>query len=114
MARMLELDLPREFGDRAFVAEGPMTRLLRAAGIQDFRGAAHHLLRLPYGRITDRNKFWLVLEEGRGTCTTKHASLARTYGVFARNASRPSASASMHPGSLTDVSSGGPLGDPTC
>ncbi|HKZ09068.1 MAG TPA: hypothetical protein VJU81_26610 [Methylomirabilota bacterium] len=42
----------------------------------DFAGAARHLLTLPYGRITEREKFWLVLEEGRGTCTTKHALLA--------------------------------------
>jgi len=31
---------------------------------------------LPYGRIADRNKFWLVLDEGRRTCTTKHALLS--------------------------------------
>jgi hypothetical protein len=57
-------------------ADGPITRLFRAVGTHDFAGAALHVLRLPYGRITDRSRFWLVLEEGRGTCTTKHATLA--------------------------------------
>ena len=62
--------------NRPLSIDGPMTRLFRAAGVHDFVGAARHILKLPYGRIVDRNTFWLVLEEGRGTCTTKHALLA--------------------------------------
>ena len=62
--------------DKPLTAEGPITRLFRAAGAHDFAGAALHVLGLPYGRVTDRSRFWLVLEEGRGTCTTKHATLA--------------------------------------
>jgi hypothetical protein len=62
--------------DKPLTAEGPITRLFRAAGAHDFAGAALHVLSLPYGRVTDRSRFWLVLEEGRGTCTTKHATLA--------------------------------------
>ena len=57
-------------------ADGPITRIFRAAGIDDFAGAARHLLAVPYGRISDRSRYWLVLTEGRGTCTTKHALLA--------------------------------------
>jgi len=63
-------------GNRPLAFDGPVTRLFRAAGVNDFAGAARHVLKLPYGRIADRSKFWLVLEEGRGTCTTKHATLA--------------------------------------
>ena len=62
--------------NRPLTADGPITRLFRAAGASDFPGAALHVLGLPYGRISDRSRFWLVLEEGRGTCTTKHAALA--------------------------------------
>jgi len=62
--------------NRPLTTDGPITRLFRAAGTHDFPGAALHVLGLPYGRITDRSRFWLVLEEGRGTCTTKHATLA--------------------------------------
>lgn len=62
--------------NRPLTADGPITRLFRAAGAHDFPAAALHILALPYGRITDRSRFWLILEEGRGTCTTKHATLA--------------------------------------
>ncbi len=56
--------------------DGAITRLFRSVGVRDFAGAARHVLHLPYGRIKDRAQFWLVLKEGRGTCTTKHALLA--------------------------------------
>jgi hypothetical protein len=69
-------DTLEQMATRSLAADGPVTRLFRAAGIRDFAGAMYHLLQLPYGRIADRSKFWLVLEEGRGTCTTKHATLA--------------------------------------
>jgi hypothetical protein len=69
---------------RPLSGDGPITSRFRAAGIDDFVGAARHLLALPYGRIADRARFWLVLEEGRGTCTSKHAllaALAREQGI---------------------------------
>jgi len=69
-------DMLEPLANRPLAEDGPVTRLFRAAGVEDFRGAAGYVRRLPYGRITDRSKFWLVLEEGRGTCTTKHATLA--------------------------------------
>ncbi len=61
---------------RPLAADGPVTARFRALGAHDFAAAAVHVLQLPYGRVTDRSKFWLVLDEGRGTCTTKHATLA--------------------------------------
>ncbi len=72
------------FADRPLRSDGPFTQRFRAAGVSDFVGAATLIWRLPYGRIVDRNQFWLVLEEGRGTCTTKHAllsELAREQGI---------------------------------
>ena len=65
-------------------AVGSITSQFLALGIQDFAGAARHVWRLPYGRIGDRAKLSLVLSEGHGTCTTKHAllaELAREHGV---------------------------------
>ena len=56
--------------------DGRITKMFLAVGAHDFAGAARHIWRLPYGRIEDRAQFWLVLKEGRGTCTTKHALLA--------------------------------------
>jgi hypothetical protein len=61
---------------RPFSATGPFTLLFQAAGIHDFAAAARHVLTLPYGRTADRKNLRLVLEEGRGSCTTKHALLA--------------------------------------
>jgi hypothetical protein len=75
---------PEQLSNRPFSAAGPFTLLFQAAGIQDFAGAARHLLTLPYGRIADRMNLRLVLEAGRGTCTTKHAllaELAREQGI---------------------------------
>ena len=56
---------------------GEITDAFLAAGITDFHAAAHYVHRLPYGRNADRADFRLVLCEGRGTCSTKHALLAQ-------------------------------------
>jgi hypothetical protein len=48
-----------------------------AQGAASFHEAARLLRKLPYGRNTDRADPALVLREGRGTCSTKHALLAR-------------------------------------
>ena len=61
---------------RPLAADGPVTARFRALGAADFAAAARYVRQLPYGRITERSRYWLVLDEGRGTCTTKHATLA--------------------------------------
>jgi hypothetical protein len=55
---------------------GFITRAFLARGICDFQSAARYLHHLPYGRNTNRADFRLVFDEGRGTCSTKHALLA--------------------------------------
>jgi hypothetical protein len=55
------------------------------AGCATFRDAAKHVRELPYGRNSDRADWRLVLDEGRGTCSTKHAllaALARELGLL--------------------------------
>mgnify|MGYP005854888517 CR=1 FL=1 len=55
-----------------------------AHGHTTFRATADAVWRLPYGRNSDRADSLLVLDEGRGTCSTKHAFLAilaREHGV---------------------------------
>jgi hypothetical protein len=54
-------------------------------GERSFHAAARHVQRLPYGRNSDRTDYGLVLAEGRGTCSTKHALLA----ALAREHARP-------------------------
>lgn len=48
-----------------------------ARGAPRFHDAVRLVWRLPYGRNADRADAGLVLAEGRGTCSTKHALLAR-------------------------------------
>ncbi|MGE0824139.1 MAG: hypothetical protein AB7G75_14645 [Candidatus Binatia bacterium] len=55
---------------------GPITAEFILRNISDLRAAGHYLHSLPYGRNTDRADCRLVLPEGRGTCSTKHALLA--------------------------------------
>jgi len=69
-------DILEQFTNRPLASDGPVTCLFRAAGVRDFVAAAHHIWKLPYGRIANRNQLGLVLSEGRGTCSTKHALLA--------------------------------------
>jgi hypothetical protein len=62
--------------DFALDATQPRGGRLASLGIRDYRGAARHVHLLPYGRNSDRSDWRLVLSEGRGTCSTKHALLA--------------------------------------
>jgi len=66
------VDLP----SAPFVGNGVVTRPFRDRGITDFAAAAHYVQSLPYGRTSRRDDVTLVLTEGRGTCSTKHALLA--------------------------------------
>lgn len=63
--------------DVALTAPGGVSRALRARGCADLRSAACVLWKLPYGRNRDPEDPLCVLAEGRGTCSTKHALLAR-------------------------------------
>jgi hypothetical protein len=60
----------------ALHTERPLGRRFAALGLGDYREAARYVRNLPYGRNSDRSEWRLVLEEGRGTCSTKHALLA--------------------------------------
>ena len=80
---MRETDFSRKRGadlkllpNRALDREAPVGSVFVALGVRDYHAAARHVRRLPYGRNTDRADYGLVLGEGRGTCSTKHALLA--------------------------------------
>jgi len=62
--------------ERHLVPVGEVSAAFRARGCHTFRDAAGLLWNLPYGRNADRADYRLVLVEGRGTCSTKHALLA--------------------------------------
>ncbi len=66
------------------VGRGRLDAAFVALGVRDYHAAARYVWRLPYGRNSDRADYGLVLEEGRGTCSTKHAllaALARDHGL---------------------------------
>lgn len=67
----------------ALGGEAGLSAGFAALGRRDYHAAARHVRRLPYGRNSQRADYGLVLQEGRGTCSTKHAllaALAREHG----------------------------------
>jgi hypothetical protein len=63
--------------DRALESTSEITRAFVSAGANDFRAAARYVHALPYGRNSSRTDPLIVIREKRGTCSTKHALLAR-------------------------------------
>ncbi len=63
----------------------PLAEAFLACGLADYHAAAHYVWGLPYGRTRPRADYRQVLDERRGTCSTKHALLA----ALAREHTRP-------------------------
>ena len=58
-------------------ADGFVTAAFLRLGMRDLRAAAKYVSSLTYGRNTHLDDPLIVLSEGRGTCSTKHALLRR-------------------------------------
>jgi hypothetical protein len=56
-------------------AKDDMTKLALSNNIQTWDSLVQHIKHLPYGRNANRKKLDLVLNEGKGTCSSKHALL---------------------------------------
>jgi hypothetical protein len=56
---------------------GSLSDALISRGLGSFHDVVLWVWKLPYGRNSGRSDFRLVIEEGRGTCSTKHALLAQ-------------------------------------
>ena len=54
----------------------PISQRFLAIGIDGFQDAARYVHFLPYGRTSNRTNLLLVLDEKKGTCSSKHALLA--------------------------------------
>jgi hypothetical protein len=61
---------------RPISSQSPLSLAFREKGIVHFSQAIDWVHKLPYGRNSDRADYRLILEERRGTCSTKHAALA--------------------------------------
>jgi len=62
--------------EKLILTNGEVSRLAGSHGLNTFAAAVYHVQNLPYGRTTERSDYRLVLSEGRGTCSSKHALLA--------------------------------------
>jgi hypothetical protein len=68
MRNFFELDFP-------LLADSRLSALCREMGIATFAELIAYLRGLPYGRISNKKKPELVLQQGRGTVSSKHALL---------------------------------------
>jgi hypothetical protein len=87
------MDIP----DFVIASSGPIGAAFVQRGMGHFAEAAAWVKGLPYGRNADKDNAFCVLEDGCGTCSTKHALLQRLcieqdfadarlmLGVFAMN-----------------------------
>src|SRR5438067_715217 len=63
--------------DVGLASRGTIAGALRTCGFGDLRAAVDFVWKLPYGRNRHPEDPLCVLTEARGTCSTKHALLAR-------------------------------------
>jgi len=52
-----------------------LSKACKLLGLKDFNQVCNYIKHLPYGRIKDRSNYASILEEQKGTCSTKHAFL---------------------------------------
>ena len=58
-------------------ANGAISKRLLNLGVFSFSEAIQYVRQLPYGRTKDRANADLVIEEGKGSCSTKHALIKK-------------------------------------
>ena len=63
--------------DFELTVNAELTTAFRKLGISDFSAACVYVHQLPYGRNARRGDFLSVLQEGKGTCSSKHGLLAQ-------------------------------------
>ena len=78
-------------------SDQPLSRACIEKGLLDFKSVMAHIEHLPYGRTKDRSNYASILDEHKGTCSTKHAflkavalengedSIALCLGIFKMN-----------------------------
>lgn len=64
-----------KFNPNSLKASGPLSKALLSKGITSFDAAVSYIKYLPYGRNSNRSDYNLIIREGKGTCSTKHAFL---------------------------------------
>ncbi len=62
--------------DMKITKAGDISKIFLDQGVDTFLGACHRVHQIPYGYNSNRDDVFLLFEEGKGTCTTKHAVIA--------------------------------------
>lgn len=65
------------FSNIIIKSNGPFSEAFLKLGINDFQQACNYIKNLPYKRTSSKSDSLLVLTEGRGTCSSKHALLKK-------------------------------------
>jgi hypothetical protein len=60
----------------SLVPQGPVTQRFIDLGLANLRDVASYIKDMPYGYNEDQDNPIVLLDEGRGTCTTKHGLFA--------------------------------------
>src|SRR5688572_23514874 len=55
---------------------GPLSQAVRSRGYREFADVADAVRLMPYGRVRNSDDVLAVIEEGKGTCSSKHRFLA--------------------------------------
>jgi hypothetical protein len=66
---------PTEVPDFQISGSGPLSQAARSCGYHRFAEVAEAVRALPYGRVRNSNSVTAVLEERKGTCSSKHRFL---------------------------------------
>ena len=67
------MQLDNLVSDKPLMVQGKYAKLLSSYGIHHWGKALAYICDLPYGRNSSRTNFSLVMIEGKGTCSSKHA-----------------------------------------
>jgi hypothetical protein len=71
----MEMHSWESLGETPLIREGAITAAFLKRRLANFRSAGRFVCSLPYARNSTPNHPMVVLIEGRGTCSTKHALL---------------------------------------
>lgn len=62
--------------EKIIVEAGVISNTFLVQGISTFQDACRHVHHMPYGYNADRDDLFALFQEGKGTCTSKHAVIA--------------------------------------
>ncbi len=64
------------FADKEILSDGIISKTFLEMKIHSFHAACAYVHHLPYGYNADRDDLMSLFDDGKGTCTTKHAVIA--------------------------------------